>query len=96
MKTDALIRIPVALIRAVIVGYRTILSPILHTLMPGFGCRFHPTCSEYAIQSLGTHGIIKGGWLALGRLLKCHPFHPGGSDPVPDLRSTPSTTHTKA
>ena len=95
MKTQVLIRIPAAVVRAAIIGYRIVLSPILHALMPGFGCRFLPTCSEYALQSLGAHGLFRGGWLAIGRILKCHPFHPGGCDPVPEP-PTPSTTHPEA
>lgn len=46
-------------------------------------CRFHPTCSNYAIEAISEHGVIKGTWLAIKRILKCHPFHPGGFDPVP-------------
>jgi putative membrane protein insertion efficiency factor len=45
-------------------------------------CRFYPSCSEYSIQALEKHGFLKGGWLALRRLLRCHPFNPGGYDPV--------------
>jgi putative membrane protein insertion efficiency factor len=45
-------------------------------------CRFYPTCSQYAIESITKYGCIKGSYLALKRLLKCHPFHPGGYDPV--------------
>jgi len=45
-------------------------------------CRFYPTCSQYAIDALTKYGILKGSWLAVNRLLKCHPFHPGGYDPV--------------
>lgn len=46
-------------------------------------CRFQPTCSQYAKQAIEKHGAVKGTWLALRRVLKCHPFHPGGYDPVP-------------
>ena len=46
-------------------------------------CRFVPTCSEYALQAITKYGAVKGSWLALRRLLRCHPFHKGGYDPVP-------------
>lgn len=45
-------------------------------------CRFYPTCSEYALQALQRYGCIQGLWLSIKRILKCHPFHPGGYDPV--------------
>lgn len=48
-------------------------------------CRFQPTCSEYAVQAIQQHGPLRGGGLALARLCRCHPFHPGGYDPVPNL-----------
>ncbi|MFP4560023.1 MAG: membrane protein insertion efficiency factor YidD [Thiohalorhabdus sp.] len=62
----------------IIRGYRWLISPLL-----GAHCRFQPTCSSYAITALERHGPIKGSWLALRRILRCHPFHPGGDDPVP-------------
>lgn len=46
-------------------------------------CRFHPTCSHYALEALEKHGPLRGAWLALRRVLRCHPWHPGGHDPVP-------------
>jgi putative membrane protein insertion efficiency factor len=45
-------------------------------------CRFYPTCSQYAYEAVSKYGFLKGGWMALKRILKCHPFHPGGYDPV--------------
>jgi len=54
-------------------------------LSPYFGsqCRFYPTCSEYAKEAVAKHGALKGGWLAIRRIGHCHPYHPGGHDPVP-------------
>lgn len=67
-------------------GYKLILSPVLHTLGgPGSGCRFTPTCSEYAIEALEKHGALKGGWLALKRIARCHPWGGHGHDPVPPI-----------
>lgn len=59
-------------------AYQWLISPWL-----GSHCRFHPTCSHYTIAVLQRHGALRGSWLALRRLLRCHPFHPGGHDPVP-------------
>ncbi|MGL1833659.1 membrane protein insertion efficiency factor YidD [Rhodocyclaceae bacterium SMB388] len=59
--------------------YRYGISPML-----GRNCRFHPTCSEYAMEAIKLHGSLRGSWLALKRVGKCHPFHPGGFDPVPE------------
>ncbi|MCE2573020.1 membrane protein insertion efficiency factor YidD [Motilimonas eburnea] len=58
--------------------YQILISPLL-----GPRCRFHPTCSHYAIEAIKTHGLVKGCWLAGKRLIKCHPLNPGGYDPVP-------------
>jgi hypothetical protein len=58
--------------------YRRLLSPLL-----GQNCRFYPTCSRYAIEAIRAHGAVRGGWLAVRRVTRCHPFHEGGLDPVP-------------
>ena len=52
-------------------------------LWVGGGCRFYPSCSNYALEAIHLHGALRGGWLTLLRLSKCHPFHPGGFDPPP-------------
>ena len=62
--------------------YRSILSPALHTLSPS-RCRYLPTCSEYAEIAVLRFGLLKGGWLALRRLARCHPWSAGGLDVVP-------------
>ncbi len=62
--------------------YQRALSPFLPP-----ACRFVPTCSEYAAQALETHGLIRGTLLATGRICRCHPFNPGGHDPVPEPRT---------
>ncbi|MCU6224769.1 membrane protein insertion efficiency factor YidD [Morganella morganii] len=59
-------------------GYQLVISPLL-----GPRCRFTPTCSQYGIEALRRFGMIKGGWLTVKRVLKCHPLHEGGDDPVP-------------
>ena len=66
-----------------IVVYRRLISP----LKPTPTCRFHPTCSAYAVEAVHVHGVAKGTWLASVRLAYCLPFHPGGFDPVPPARS---------
>lgn len=70
--------IMIALIR----GYQKFISPLTPP-----SCRFYPTCSQYGIEAVKTHGALKGGWLTLKRILRCHPFHPGGVDPVPEKKT---------
>ena len=71
---QALARLLILLVR----GYQLIISPLL-----GPRCRFTPSCSCYAIDALRLHGPWRGAWLAVRRLGRCHPLHPGGHDPVP-------------
>ena len=66
------------LLLLVLRGYQYAISPLL-----GPHCRFYPSCSHYACEAVHRHGALKGSWLALRRLGRCHPYHPGGFDPVP-------------
>ena len=71
-------RVPRRLLATLIRGYQRFVSPALPA-----SCRFHPSCSQYALEAVTRYGALKGGWLAARRLARCHPFHPGGFDPVP-------------
>ncbi len=62
--------------------YQRVLSPFI-----GNQCRFYPTCSHYGIEALRKHGALRGSWLTLRRVTRCHPLHPGGIDPVPDRQN---------
>ncbi len=72
------VRLLSAVLRGLISVYRYLLSPWL-----GQTCRYHPSCSQYALEAIDTHGPVRGSWLAVKRIGRCHPFHPGGYDPVP-------------
>lgn len=63
---------------ALLRGYQYALRPMM-----GTNCRFYPSCSDYAQEAIERHGAAAGTWLATRRVLKCHPYHPGGFDPVP-------------
>lgn len=71
-------------------GYRYFISPLL-----GTHCRFYPSCSHYALEAIEHHGALKGSALSAARLLRCHPWHPGGYDPVPLSSKQKSGTKTQ-
>lgn len=71
---NVIARVVIVLVR----GYQLLISPWL-----GQNCRFTPTCSEYLIEAVRRHGMVRGLWLGARRIGRCHPWHPGGHDPVP-------------
>jgi uncharacterized protein len=73
------------LLRLLVRLYQVVFRPILPPM-----CRFSPTCSDYALEALATHGALKGGALAAGRICRCHPWNAGGFDPVPPREPPPS------
>jgi putative membrane protein insertion efficiency factor len=66
------------LVLSVLRGYKRWVSPLF-----GQRCRFYPSCSSYTLEAVERFGVLRGGWLGIKRISKCHPFHPGGLDPVP-------------
>jgi putative membrane protein insertion efficiency factor len=75
------VRLALAMLRA----YKVVISPLF-----AGSCRFLPSCSDYARDAIVQHGALKGSWLALGRLARCHPFAAAGYDPVPERRAAPN------
>ncbi|MCB4820696.1 membrane protein insertion efficiency factor YidD [Roseicella aerolata] len=74
-------------LRGAVIAYQWTLRPFI-----GAHCRFHPSCSHYALEALGTHGALRGAWLSGRRILRCNPWHPGGYDPVPPASDEPGRT----
>jgi uncharacterized protein len=88
-----MVRLVVLLIR----GYQVTIAPLLLDRtynMPR--CRFNPSCSQYAVDALTTQGLVRGSWLTLRRLLRCHPWNPGGYDPVPRAPALPTPAERSA
>lgn len=79
-----LVRLPAATVVLLLRLWQLVVSPLY-----GQTCRFYPSCSSYALEAVDRHGLIRGGWLALRRLGRCHPWNPGGVDPVP-LKGRPA------
>lgn len=71
----------ILILKVIIRGYQICLSPFL-----GNNCRFYPSCSHYALQALDRYYLVKALWIICKRLIKCHPLHPGGFDPLPDKK----------
>jgi putative membrane protein insertion efficiency factor len=80
---------------ALLAFYQRWLSPAFHSLGAG-GCRYQPSCSEYAARAIAWHGPVRGSALALWRLLRCHPFSRGGLDQVPPPRNSPQTPNPRS
>lgn len=79
----ALFCLPRQLARLLVYGYQWCIRPLLG----GPCCRFHPSCSHYSLEALKRHGFLYGSYLTLQRLVRCHPWHPGGHDPVPQKKN---------
>lgn len=78
---DVILRLPALCLRLLIRIYQLVIAPLL-----GPRCRFYPSCSSYAAESITKHGAVMGSWLAVKRIARCHPWNEGGFDPVPEHR----------
>ncbi len=76
------LRLPATLLVVLVRGYQLLVSPLL-----GPSCRFYPSCSAYGLESLRVHGALRGTWLTIRRVLRCHPWNPGGVDEVPPAKA---------
>jgi len=84
-------RLPVLLLTLLVRGYQVLISPLL-----GPRCRFYPSCSAYALTAVQRHGAIRGSWLAVRRLARCHPWNPGGVDHVPPAPASHASARARA
>ena len=82
--------LPTTLVLALLRAYQLLVSPLL-----GPRCRFYPSCSSYGMTAVSSHGVLRGSWLAGRRLLRCHPWNPGGLDPVPPARDRARSAPTR-
>jgi len=81
------------LIRLIIRGYQILIRPILHAVGgPNCGCRYSPSCSHYFLEAVETHGALKGSYLGIRRILRCHPWGGCGYDPVPSTEESNSSS----
>ena len=88
---SVLLQVPAFALRLLIRLYQLCVAPLL-----GPRCRFYPSCSHYGLEAVERHGALLGGWLALKRILRCHPWHDGGFDPVPTQLNLPDLNLTQA
>ena len=87
----AVVRVPALLLMLLVRAYQLLVSPLL-----GPSCRFYPSCSAYGLEALRVHGAVRGTWLTVRRLLRCHPWNPGGVDEVPPPRAGRAHRHQHA